>query len=191
MRPRTSPSNDSTVSGWLLAIACVCAIALGMLSGEAAAQTGDDAKAAASAAAQGGGAPSPDAEEEDDEEDAEEEEELYPGTGPDHGIYPLHGNEMVPLKWMPPGTNASPIPSDEVFPPQTITIRFNHKLHMKDFEQTCKVCHKAAFDSVKGSDRLMPDAEETCDNCHDVDHSDLDAVEFRLIIRTLLLISCR
>ena len=178
-----SPGHDSSVSGWLLALACVSAIVLGMVSGDASAQPGGDdakpaasARASASAAANGGGAPSPDADE-GDEPEAEEEEELYPGTGPDHGIYPLHGNEMVPLKWMPPGTNASPLPSDEVFPPQTITIRFNHKLHMKDFEQTCKVCHKAAFDSVKGSDRLMPDAEETCDNCHDVDHSDLDAVE--------------
>ncbi|MCA9623467.1 MAG: cytochrome c3 family protein, partial [Myxococcales bacterium] len=134
------------------------------------------AAASASASASADGAPSPDAEDAKDD-DKDDEEETLPGTGPGHGVHPLFGGEMVPLKWMPPGTKASPLPSDEVFPPQTITIRFNHKLHMKQFEQTCKSCHEGAYGSVKASDRLMPEAEETCDNCHDVDHSDLEAVE--------------
>ncbi|HHH11629.1 MAG TPA: cytochrome c family protein [Sorangium sp.] len=84
---------------------------------------------------------------------------------------------MVPLEWMPPGTGASPVPSDEVFPPQTLTIRFNHKLHVTKLKQGCKACHGAANKSVKVTDRLLPEPAKTCDNCHDVDHSDLMAVK--------------
>ncbi len=51
----------------------------------------------------------------------------------------------VPLKLMPPGSSASPLPSEEIFPPQTLTIRFNHKKHVKEFDLSCKVCHAAAY----------------------------------------------
>jgi hypothetical protein len=67
--------------------------------------------------------------------------------------------------------------SDEIFPPQTLTIRFNHKLHIKKLKQSCKTCHPGAYTSTKGADRLMPDPAKTCDNCHDVDHGDLANVE--------------
>jgi hypothetical protein len=91
----------------------------------------------------------------------------------DHGLEPLYGGRMVPLAWMPPGTNVSPVPSDEVFPPQTITIRFNHRVHLKKAKpgEGCKTCHPGAYTSTKAKDRLMPDPARTCDNCHDVDHS--------------------
>ena len=62
----------------------------------------------------------------------------------------------------------------KIFPPQTITIRFNHKKHVKQLKQTCKVCHAAAYTSDSADDRLLPKPAQTCDNCHDVDHSDLD-----------------
>ena len=81
----------------------------------------------------------------------------------------------VPLKFMPPGTNATPMPSEEIFPPQTITIRFNHKKHVKELKQDCASCHDAAS-SEKVSDRLMPKAAK-CDSCHDVDHSNLKDVK--------------
>src|SRR5690606_26036926 len=97
--------------------------------------------------------------------------------GKDHGLEPLFGGKMVPLEWMPPGTGASPVPSDEIFPPQTLTVRFNHRLHIKDFKQTCKVCHAGAYRSTSARDRLMPDPAQTCDNCHDVDHSNLARVQ--------------
>jgi len=96
--------------------------------------------------------------------------------GEGHGLSPLPNGEMVPLEWMPPGSAASPVPSDEIFPPQSITIRFNHKLHVKKFKQTCKVCHSSAFSSTEALDRLIPDPRLTCDNCHDVDHSNLQNV---------------
>lgn len=93
------------------------------------------------------------------------------------GLYPLQGNAEVPLEWMPPGSDVSPVPSDRIFPPQTLTVRFNHKKHVGDFKLSCKVCHAAAYGSTQASDRLLPKPEETCDNCHDVDHSDRSAVK--------------
>ena len=51
-----------------------------------------------------------------------------------HGRAPMPGDAEVPLQWMPPGTAASPLPSDEIFPPQTLTLRFNHKKHVKQLK---------------------------------------------------------
>src|SRR6185436_19425814 len=84
-----------------------------------------------------------------------------------HGRAPMPGDAEVPLTWMPPGTAASPLPSDEIFPPQTLTIRFNHKKHVKQLQQSCKVCHAGAFTSDAAADRLLPKPTATCDGCHD------------------------
>ena len=172
----------ATLPSWLAVAACAGAMVLAIVNAsDAVAQTADSAAAAtatATAAAATGAepsAPSPDA-----EPTATAEPQAHPPaptSSRDHGIHALYGNAMVPLEWMPPGTAASPVPSEEIFPPQTITIRFNHKKHIKEFKQTCKVCHAAAFSSQQANDRLMPDPTQTCDNCHDVDHSDLSRVE--------------
>jgi hypothetical protein len=69
------------------------------------------------------------------------------------GRSPMPGDAAVPLDFMPPGSAASPIPSDEIFPPQQITIRFNHKKHIKRARSSCKVCHAAAYASLDGADR--------------------------------------
>jgi hypothetical protein len=103
-----------------------------------------------------------------------EEADASAGT---RGLAPLSGDRAVPLEWMPPGTNASPLPSDEIFPPQTITIRFDHQRHVEGIGLSCKSCHAAAYDSLASADRLLPDPTETCDNCHDTDHRDLAAVK--------------
>ena len=87
------------------------------------------------------------------------------------GVSPMPGTADVPIAWMPPGASASPEPSEEIFPPQSITIRFNHKKHVKELSLSCKVCHAAAFASLASSDRLFPRPTETCDNCHEVDHA--------------------
>ncbi len=84
----------------------------------------------------------------------------------------MPGDAEVPLAWMPPGSSVSPLPSEEIFPPQTIPLRFNHKKHVKVLSLSCKVCHAAAYTSTQAGDRLLPLPAETCDNCHDVDHSD-------------------
>lgn len=93
------------------------------------------------------------------------------------GLAPMPNDEEVPLAWMPPGTDHSPLPSEEIFPPQTITIRFNHKKHVGELMLSCKVCHSAAYGSGASADRLLPLPEETCDSCHDVDHSNRAAVK--------------
>jgi hypothetical protein len=93
------------------------------------------------------------------------------------GRSPMPNDAEVPLAWMPPGSAASPVPSDEIFPPQTIPLRFNHKKHVQGLKLTCKVCHAAAYTSEASSDRLLPKPGETCDNCHDVDHADLSHVK--------------
>jgi hypothetical protein len=85
---------------------------------------------------------------------------------------PMPGDAEVPLAWMPPGSSASPVPSEEIFPPQSMPLRFNHKKHVKVLSLSCKVCHAAAYASMDAADRLLPRPTETCDNCHDVDHSD-------------------
>src|SRR5688500_18243711 len=47
------------------------------------------------------------------------------------GLSPLPDDRPVPLEWMPPGSKQSPVPSDEIFPPQPLTIRFTHEKHVK------------------------------------------------------------
>jgi hypothetical protein len=93
------------------------------------------------------------------------------------GLHPMEGNAEVPLEWMPPGSARSPVPSDEIFPQQSLPLRFNHKKHVKELNLTCKVCHSAAYGSDAVTDRLLPTPETTCDGCHDVDHGDRQNVK--------------
>lgn len=76
----------------------------------------------------------------------------------------------------PPGSDLVPSPSEEIFPPQSIPLRFSHRRHVRDLKLTCKVCHLAAWTSDAASDRLLPRPAETCDACHDADHADLSDV---------------
>ena len=88
--------------------------------------------------------------------------------------------EDVPLEWLPPGAKASPIASEEIFPPQTITIRFEHARHLALEHKppiACPFCHGKALTSDKAADRLLPDPVATCDGCHGSRHDNLDRVE--------------
>jgi len=94
-----------------------------------------------------------------------------------HGLHPMADDKPVPAKWLPPGANdPDPGPSSVIYPPQKITIRFNHTLHIKENGANCQTCHGKAKSSKIASDRLLPDGT-TCDTCHDTDHSDLKAVK--------------
>ena len=174
--------HSQLLSGWTAAAACAVAMTFGLVVGnDASAQTvksdaAATAKAAATAAATASAAANTTTNNAPSTGGAKSGSAKSGGKDMSHGRSPMHGGGMVPLKWMPPGTNASPIPSDRIFPPQSITIRFNHTKHIKEFKQTCKVCHSAAYGSTKGSDRLLPDPAKTCDNCHDSDHSNLKNV---------------
>jgi hypothetical protein len=92
------------------------------------------------------------------------------------GLYPMPGNAPVPEHWMPPGSKESPVPSDEIFPPQSIPLRFNHKKHVQELRMSCKSCHVGVTSSSASSDSLLPKPQDSCDSCHDVDHRDLNAV---------------
>jgi hypothetical protein len=164
------------VPSWLAVAACTLAVLFALVGPQAAAQpapagtadagadaaatdagtdSGTDSTPGAGAASAAAAAPAP----------------ATPGSR-SHGLAPVFGDTAVPMEWMPPGSKASPIPSDEIFPPQQITIRFNHKKHVQEMKQSCKVCHAAAFGSLDSGDSLLPKPTQTCDSCHDVDHSD-------------------
>ncbi|MGK4005640.1 cytochrome c3 family protein [Sorangium sp. So ce1036] len=180
---RRSARRDQTrfVPGWVAILACLGALALAIVGPEAAAQPkrpaerGGEATAAEDAEQDDAG--EDDAGEDDAEAEGEEAAQQPPPGGYTSGLYPMPDDAEVPLAWMPPGTSATPIPSDEIYPPQTITIRFNHKKHVKGLRQTCRSCHEGAYTSGAVTDRLLPRPAQTCDNCHDVDHSDLTQVK--------------
>lgn len=166
-RHRRSPAA-ATLPSWAALCICLAALALALLVPDASAQPGAPASSATASAA----LPPP---------SAAASAAALPSQGAGDpfagGRAPLPGDAEVPLKWMPPGTRSSPLPSDEIFPPQTLTIRFNHKKHVKGLQQSCKVCHSAAYASLDAADRLLPKPAATCDSCHDVDHSDLAHVK--------------
>jgi len=93
------------------------------------------------------------------------------------GLAPLPGDQKVPAKWLPPGASDPDTgPSTVVYPPQQLTIRFNHKKHLgKDIGATCRTCHAGAYTSSSASDRLVPKGA-VCDACHKSSHDDLNRV---------------
>jgi hypothetical protein len=163
-RPRNLRLHARAVPGWAALGVCLFAFAFAWLGPESAAQPGAPPDAgAASASAVAAAVPAPPS--------ATAANEHAGGRSA------MPGDAEVPLALMPPGSNVSLAPSTEIFPPQKLTIRFNHKKHVKELQQSCKVCHAAAYASDAASDRLLPKPSQTCDSCHDVDHSDLAHVK--------------
>lgn len=96
--------------------------------------------------------------------------------GPQHGLAPLAGDQVVPTKLLPPGApDPDNGPSDVIFPPQQITLRFNHTVHVKGQNIACKTCHTGAVSSHSAADRLLPEGT-VCDTCHMTSHDDLAKV---------------
>jgi Cytochrome c7 and related cytochrome c len=94
-----------------------------------------------------------------------------------HGLHPLPDDRAIPPAWLPPGAPSPDSgPSAVVYPPQKLTIRFNHKKHITEAKATCAMCHSKAKTSTNAADDLIP-AGTTCDACHDTDHTDLSAVK--------------
>ena len=90
---------------------------------------------------------------------------------------PLPGNAAIPLKWLPPGAfEQDRGPSEAVYPPQKLTLRFNHKFHVEQQNLQCKTCHANATTSESVADHLTPRAT-TCDGCHGTEHDDLNKVK--------------
>ncbi len=93
------------------------------------------------------------------------------------GHSPLPANAKVPVKWLPAGAfDPDTGPSVGIYPPQSLTIRFNHKLHQTKVGTKCTSCHKAALTSQSAQDRLVPNGT-TCDDCHGTDHANTNAVK--------------
>jgi hypothetical protein len=93
------------------------------------------------------------------------------------GLAPMPNNAAVPLKWLPPGAfEQDRGPSTAIYPPQKLTLRFNHKFHVQTQKLRCESCHKGALASQSAQDVLTP-KPALCDGCHGTDHSDLNKVE--------------
>ena len=97
---------------------------------------------------------------------------------PLHGLAPLANDQQVPHVLLPPGSlEPDDGPSDVIFPPQHLTLRFNHAFHLKkDLGLTCKNCHGAAYRSASAQDSLLPKGT-ACDACHSTEHDNLAAVK--------------
>ncbi len=92
-------------------------------------------------------------------------------------MHPLPGDARVPLRWLPPGAfDPDPGPSVAIYPPQSLTLRFNHKLHVGKEGQRCVACHEGAATSSSVADRLVPPGTR-CDGCHGSDHGRIEAVK--------------
>jgi hypothetical protein len=92
------------------------------------------------------------------------------------GMAPMPGDQRVPAKLLPPGSfDPDTGPSDVIFPPQNLTIRFNHKVHIAQGAK-CETCHDGAKTSASVADHLTPKGT-VCDSCHFTNHDNLNAVE--------------
>jgi hypothetical protein len=92
------------------------------------------------------------------------------------GTANLKDGAAVPVKWLPPGAFQDDRgPSTAIYPPQKLTLRFNHKFHVGEQKLKCESCHKGALTSESVQDRLTPKGT-TCDGCHGTEHGDLNKV---------------
>ncbi|WP_394832379.1 cytochrome c3 family protein [Pendulispora rubella] len=87
----------------------------------------------------------------------------------------IAGDPPKSARVLPPGAfDDDRGPSQAIFPPQQLTIKFNHKLHLTE-GATCKTCHPGALTSNSVADHLTPKGA-VCDACHQSDHSNLAKV---------------
>jgi hypothetical protein len=95
------------------------------------------------------------------------------------GLAPLPNDRRVPPEWLPPGAGNDDMgPSDVIFPPQSLTVRFNHTFHVRNPNGprlTCATCHKGALTSESAADGLLP-SPTLCDACHGTDHTNANKV---------------
>ncbi len=95
------------------------------------------------------------------------------------GLRPLAETADVPDSLRPPGAFTDDGgPSPVIFPEQVLSVRFNHKKHVKQLGMQCTTCHDAAKTSRNAADSLLPPATR-CDACHGTNHRDSSAVTTR------------
>lgn len=66
-------------------------------------------------------------------------------------------------------------PSEVIFPPRTVPLRFDHAQHDK-LGAKCIDCHTNAKTSRRASERVVL-STAACDRCHGTDHGDLSVVK--------------
>lgn len=66
-------------------------------------------------------------------------------------------------------------PSVAIYPPQSLTIRFDHEVHTGKLGVACTTCHPGGKTSRAASDVLTPGGA-TCDGCHGSSHADPNRV---------------
>lgn len=82
----------------------------------------------------------------------------------------------APPSILPPGSDPDRGPSTVIFPPQSVPLKFDHKLHVQDLGQACTSCHPGGATSARSADVLLPKGT-ACDGCHKSDHRDAFAVK--------------
>lgn len=93
------------------------------------------------------------------------------------GTSPMPRDRAIPTSLLPPGHDDPDTgPSSAIYPPQRLTVRFNHKLHMTLGGMSCVTCHEGAATSTQAGDSILPSAAR-CDTCHGTDHSDFSDVK--------------
>ncbi|MEB2312811.1 MAG: cytochrome c family protein [Sorangiineae bacterium] len=93
------------------------------------------------------------------------------------GLAPRAGGAKPALSSRPPGAlEDEDGPSRVIFPPERLTIRFNHRKHVKELGVACERCHERAKTSIRSSDSLAA-RPARCDACHGTDHTDLSSVQ--------------
>jgi hypothetical protein len=164
MNPRAK-QDAPRASLWLLLLGCVSAVCLALCgqSPLARAELGAAASASASVSAAAASAATSSA----------PPVATEPGMAPfTHGLSAGIDGQAVPESDRPPGALPNDNgPSPAIFPPQDITIRFNHRLHVKDLKLACTTCHEKARTSRNSADLLLPKGTR-CDGCHHSDHRD-------------------
>ncbi len=93
-----------------------------------------------------------------------------------HGLSARADGQPVPEWDRPPGALPNDNgPSPVIFPPQDITIRFNHQRHVKALGMSCATCHEKTRTSHDAAESMLPKGTR-CDACHGSDHRDLTRV---------------
>lgn len=74
-----------------------------------------------------------------------------------------------------PSTHGEDGPSEVIFPPRTVPLRFDHALH-DNLGAKCIDCHTNATTSRRASERVIL-STAACDRCHGTDHRDRSSVK--------------
>lgn len=91
-------------------------------------------------------------------------------------VFAFAKNPAPPPSIQPPGADPDRGPSTVIFPPQSVPLKFDHKLHVRDLGQACTSCHPGGTTSARSSDVILPKGS-ACDSCHGSDHRDTFAVK--------------